>query len=143
MLKSLCLAFLLLSLGLSGCNNKECYAKNSAAAQAWLAANPASGHMRVAGTWTPGVEGFGEAKFQQKGRLVMGTIGLYSVKGHVRGKDVYLVMSQKGWAHYSVVLKKKGNTLSGFYSDALPFSTRNQSSLINAKNTLFFVWKGI
>lgn len=130
MLKFLCLASLVLSLGLVGCNNKERWAKNNAAAQAWLAANPASGHMRVAGHWTPDDEGWGEAYFQQSGRVVTGKIGLYSVQGHVKGQDVYLVMSEGGWAYYSAVLKKKGNTLVGFYSDAVPFSTKEQEAFV-------------
>ena len=143
MLKLLCLTLLTLSLGLTGCNTKERYAKNSAAAQAWLAANPASGQMRIAGNWTSGDEVWGEAKFQQSSNRISGSIGLYTVEGHVKGQDVYLLMSQNGLVHYSVVLKKKGNTLSGFYSDRVPFSTKNQISSMNLKNTLFFVWKGI
>lgn len=130
MLKFLCLTSLVLSLGLVGCNNKERWAKNNAAAQAWLAANSSSGHMRVAGNWTPDDEGWGEAKFQQNGSRITGTIGLYTVEGHVKGEDVYLVMSENGWAYYSAVLKKKGNTLVGFYSDAVPFSTRDQETFV-------------
>ena len=143
MLKFLCITLLLTSFGLTGCNTKERYAKNNAAAQAWLAANSSSGHMRVAGNWTPDDEGWGEAKFQQSGSRITGTIGLYTVEGHVKGEDVYLVMSENGWACYSAVLKKKGKNLVGFYSDAVPFSTRDQHSLMNTKNALLFVWKGI
>ena len=136
MLKFLCLTLLLLPLGLVGCNNKERWAKNNAAAQAWLAANSPSGHMSVAGNWTPDDEGWGEAKFQQSGRRITGTIGLYTVEGHVKGEDVYLVISENSWAYYSAVLKKKGNALVGFYSDAVPFSTKDQEKfeLTRSKN---------
>lgn len=130
MFKFLCATLLALSLGLVGCNTKERFAKNNAAAQAWLAANSSSGHMRVAGNWTPEDEGWGEAKFQQSGSRITGTIGLYTVEGHVKGEDVYLVMSENGWAYYSAVLKKKGNALVGFYSDAVPFSTRDQETFV-------------
>jgi hypothetical protein len=39
-------------------------------------------------------------------------------------------MSEHGWAYYSAVLKKKGNALVGFYSDAVPFSTRDQETFV-------------
>jgi len=134
MLKSLCLVLLAFSLGLAGCNTKERYARNNAAARGWLAANPASGHIRVAGKWKPDDEGWGDAQLQQTGTRITGTIGLYTVEGHVNGPDVYLVMSENGWAYYSAVLKKKGDTLSGFYSAHVPFSTRDQETMVLSRS---------
>ncbi len=130
MLKFLCITLLTLSLSLTGCNIKERYARNNAAARAWLAANPASGHIRVAGNWKPDDEGWGDARLQQSGSHIAGTIGLYTVEGHVKGEDVYLVMSEDGWAYYSAVLKKKGDTLSGFYSAHVPFNTKDQETFV-------------
>jgi hypothetical protein len=75
-------------------------------------------------------EGWGYAFFQQTGSRITGKIGIYSVEGHVSGEDVYLVMSENGWAYYSAVLKKKGDTLTGFYSSRLPFSTKNQETFV-------------
>jgi len=134
MLKLLCLTSLVLSIGLVGCNTKERYARNNAAARGWLAANPASGHIRVAGKWKPDDEGWGDAQLQQTGTRITGTIGLYTVEGHVNGPDVYLVMSENGWAYYSAVLKKKGDTLSGFYSAHVPFSTRDQETMVLSRS---------
>jgi hypothetical protein len=130
MLKFLCITLLTLSLSLTGCNIKERYARNNAAARAWLAANPASGHIRVAGNWKSDDEGWGDAWLQQSGSHIAGTIGLYTVEGHVKGEDVYLVMSEDGWAYYSAVLKKKGDTLSGFYSAHVPFNTKDQETFV-------------
>ena len=130
MLKFLGLTLLLTSLGLTGCNTKERYARNNAAARAWLAANPASGHIRVAGNWKPDDEGWGDARLLQTGSSVTGTIGLYTIEGHVKGEDIYLVMSDDGWAYYSAVLKKKGDALSGFYSAHVPFNTRDQEPFV-------------
>jgi hypothetical protein len=130
MLKFLCITLLTLSLGLTGCNTKERYARNNAAARGWLAANPASGHIRVAGKWKPDDEGWGNAQLQQTGTRITGTIGLYTIEGHVKGEDVYLVMSEAGWAYYSAVLKKKGDLLSGFYSAHVPFNTRDQETFV-------------
>jgi hypothetical protein len=130
MLKFLGISLLTLSLCLTGCNMKERYSRNNAAARAWLAANPASGHTRVAGNWRPDEEGWGDALLQQSGARITGTIGLYSIEGHVKGEDVYLVMSDDGWAYYSAVLKKKGDALSGFYSAHVPFNTRDQETLV-------------
>jgi hypothetical protein len=134
MFKFLCSTLLALSLGLVGCNTKERYARNNAAARAWLAANPASGHTRVAGDWKPDDEGWGEARFEQTGSRITGTIGLYTVEGHVKGPDVYLVMSEGGWAYYSAVLKKKGDILSGFYSAHVPFSTKDQETFVLSRS---------
>lgn len=128
--KFFCFALLVLSLGLTACNTKERYARNNAAARAWLDANPAAGRMNIAGTWTPNDEGWGDARFQQSGSKVSGTIGLYSVEGHVKGQDDYLVMSENGWAYYSAVLKKKGDSLTGFYSGKVPFDTRDQEIFV-------------
>ena len=130
MLKFLSVTLLALTVCLTGCNTKERYARNNEAARTWLAANPASGHMRVAGEWKPDDEGWGEARFEQTGSRVTGTIGLYTVEGHVKGADVYLVMSENGWAYYSAVLKKKGDILSGFYSAHVPFSTKDQETFV-------------
>lgn len=129
-MKPLCLTLLVLTLGLAACNTKDRYARNSAAARAWLAANPAAGHARVAGNWTPDEEGWGNAALKQEGSRVSGTIGLYTVEGHVSGEKLYLVMSEGGWAYYSAVLKKKGDTLVGFYSSAVPFSTKDQDDFV-------------
>jgi len=131
--KFFCSAFLLLSLVLTACNTKERYARNNEAARAWLAANPASGHTRVAGNWKPDDEGWGDAKIEQAGSRVTGTIGVYQIEGHVKGEDVFLVMSNEGWAYYSAVLKKKGDVLSGFYSAEVPFSTSDQESFVLAR----------
>ena len=136
MTKFLGMTLLMFSLGLTACNTHERYARNNAASRAWLAANPASGHTRVAGNWQPDDEGWGTASFQQSGSRVTGTIGLYTVEGHVSGDDLYLVMSDGGWAYYSAVLKKRGHALDGFYSAHVPFNTRDQEilGLIRVKN---------
>jgi hypothetical protein len=130
MTKFLGITLLMFSLGLTACNTKERYARNNAAARAWLAANPASGHTRVAGNWQPDDEGWGTARLEQAGSRVTGTIGLYTVEGHVSGDDLYLVMSEGGWAYYSALLKKRGDILKGFYSAYVPFSTSDQESFV-------------
>jgi hypothetical protein len=130
MLKFLSITLLFTCFGLTGCNTKERYARNNSAARAWLASNPASGYIRVGGNWKPEDEGWGDARLQQTGSSVTGTIGLYTIEGHVRGEDVYLVMSEAGWFYYSAVLKKKGDKLSGFYSAHVPFNTRDQEAFV-------------
>ena len=130
MMNFLGITLIVFSLGLTACNTKERHARNNAAARAWLAANPASGHTRVAGTWQPDDEGWGTARLEQSGSRVTGTIGLYSIEGHVSGQDLYLVMSEGGWAYYSALLKKKGDTLEGFYSAGLPFRTSDQEKFV-------------
>jgi hypothetical protein len=52
----------------------------------------------------------------------------------VKGPDVYLVMSEGGWAYYSAVLKKKGDILSGFYSAHVPFSTKDQETFVLSRS---------
>lgn len=127
---------LLLALGLTACNTTERYARNNQAARTWLAANPASGNSRIAGHWQPDDAGWGKAKIEQAGNRVTGTIGAYSIEGHVQGDNLYLLMSDGGWVYYSAVLKKKGDVLSGFYSAHVPFSTQDQETfvLVRVKN---------
>lgn len=84
----------------------------------------------------PDDEGWGNVALNQQGSLVSGTIGLYTVEGHVSGDNLYIVMSEGGWAYYSAVLKKKGDMLTGFYSASVPFSTKDQDNFVltRAKN---------
>ena len=98
MFKFLCATLLALSLGLVGCNTKERYARNNAAARGWLAANPASGHIRVAGDWKPDDEGWGDARLQQTGTRITGTI-TYINRTLVKHGDVDTDIS---WVHNRV-----------------------------------------
>lgn len=119
LLVSFCLAF-------TGCTAKEKHARNTAAAKSWLAVNDGAGGARVSGAWKPSDEGWGAAILEQKGSRITGAIGDYAVEGHVKERDVYLVLWQGGSAHYSAVLRKNGPNLSGFYSESVPFDTRYQ-----------------
>ncbi|NDG72779.1 MAG: hypothetical protein EBY32_16080 [Proteobacteria bacterium] len=55
---------------------------------------------------------------------------MLTLEGHVQGEDLYFVISDRGFARYSAVLRKKAQTLSGFYSAHLPFSTKDQKKLL-------------
>jgi len=121
---------LVLSLGLISCNTKERSASNHQAASAWLAANPPSGNTRVAGNWKSEDPAWGSVKLKQSGSRVTGSTGMLTLEGHVQGEDLYFVISDRGFARYSAVLRKKAQTLSGFYSAHLPFSTKDQKKLL-------------
>ena len=56
-------------------------------------------------------------------------MGTYEVDGHMSGSIAYLTLRSDGWVYYSVVAKKRGSILSGFYSASLPFSTSDQKPL--------------
>lgn len=125
-----CFLLLALSLALISCNTKERLASNHQAARAWLAANPPSGNTRVAGNWKSEDTSWGFVKLKQSGSHVTGSMGMLTLDGHVQGKDLYFVISDKNFARYSAILRKKAQTLSGFYSAHLPFSTKDQKTLL-------------
>ena len=118
-----------LALGLVGCSSKEKYARNSEAASAWLSANTGSATANIAGDWSASDAGWGAIHFQQKGSKISGAMGTYEVDGHLKGSIAYLTLRSDGWVYYSVVAKKRGSILSGFYSASLPFSTSDQQPL--------------
>ena len=121
---------LTLSLALISCNTKERVARNHQAARAWLSANPCSGNTRVAGNWKCEDPAWGSVKLKQSGSHVTGSMGMLTLEGNVQGKDLYFVISDKNVARYSAILRKRGQTLSGFYSAHLPFSTKDQKTLL-------------
>ncbi len=121
---------LTLSLALVSCNTKESVARNHQAARAWLAANPSSGNTRVAGNWKCEDPAWGFVKLKQSGSHVTGSMGMLTLEGHVQGEDLYFVILDKNFARYSAILRKKAQTLSGFYSAHLPFSTKDQKTLL-------------
>jgi hypothetical protein len=119
----------LLFAGLAGCNLKEKYARNNAAADQWLQANIGAASVSVDGAWEAWESGWGEIRFQQAGSSVTGAMGSYSARGVVRGSRVFLALSSGGYVYYTVVLKKSGDMLSGFYSSSVLFSPADQAAV--------------
>jgi len=114
----------------SGCSTAEKYAANQAAALSWLDSKAGKPSIRVDGAWEALEYGWGGAgRFVQSGNEISGALGSYTVRGVVNGSDVYLVFDSGGWSYYSAVLKRRGDTLGGFYSSSTPFSAADQGSL--------------
>jgi hypothetical protein len=115
--------------GLAGCNLKEKYARNNLAADQWLQANRGGANVNVEGAWEAWESGWGDIRFEQAGSAVNGAMGNYSVRGVVRGSRVFLALSSGGYVYYTVVLKKSGDMLSGFYSPSVPFNPADQAAV--------------
>jgi hypothetical protein len=113
---------------LPGCNTKERYAKNRAAGEAWLAEHKANAGINVAGRWHS--DDWGGAEFVQRGRNVTGTLGEFQVQGVVSGSKAYLTISERGWIYYTAILERSGTSLTGFYSYSVPFTFRDQRSIV-------------
>lgn len=118
-----------LVLGLAGCNLKEKYARNNAAADSWLAANRGAAGTNITGAWEAHDSGWGSIRFEQSGSRITGAMGNYSVRGVVSGSRVFLTLHSDGWVYYTATLRKSGTLLTGFYSSSVPFIADDQSAL--------------
>ena len=56
-------------------------------------------------------------------------MGNYSARGFVQGSRVFLALSSGGFVSYTVILKKSGDMLSGFYSSSVPFDPADQAAV--------------
>jgi hypothetical protein len=115
--------------GLAGCNLKEKYARNNFAADQWLQANRGAATVNVQGAWEAMESGWGSIRFEQAGSTVHGAMGNYAARGIMRGSQVFLALSSGGFVHYTAVLKKGRDTLSGFYSSSVPFNPGDQAAV--------------
>jgi hypothetical protein len=134
-MKSLTLLFLcVLAVGLAGCNSKGKNALNNEAAAAWLCANAGSADSSIQGAWSGTDARWGAVHFQQIESKIRGTMGRHQVDGHMKGSVAYLTLRSDGRVHYTIVAKKRGSILSGFYSKSAPFSSLDQQSLELKRN---------
>jgi hypothetical protein len=117
------------ALALTGCNLKEKYARNNAAATEWLEANAGKSSVKISGAWEASDPGWGAILLEQTGNKVTGSIGSYTVDGHVKGDTAYLALKSDGWVYYTVVAKMSSGKLLGFYSPSVPFSSEDQSAI--------------
>ncbi len=125
-MKHLC--FLIAVLALAGCNLKEKYAKNNAAADGWTNQRTAPAQINVTGNWKS--DAWGKAEFTQKGREVTGKLGDYKIRGVVSGYRVYLLAHEDGWVYYTIVLKRQtSNALEGSYSSSVPYLATDEKDI--------------
>ena len=123
------LSLIVVIAGLASCSTKEKYARNNLAADQWLQANRGTANVSVSGAWEAWESGWGDIRFEQAGSTVNGAMGNYSARGVVRGSRVFLALSSGGYVHYTVVLAKSAEMLSGFYSPSVPFSQGDQAAV--------------
>jgi hypothetical protein len=123
------LALVMIAVGLAGCNLKEKYARNNLAADRWLQANTGAPNISIAGAWEAAESGWGDIRFEQAGSSVNGAMGNYSARGVVRGSQVFLALTSRGYVYYTVSLRKNGDMLTGFYSSSVPFNSADQSTV--------------
>lgn len=100
---------ILLILSLMSCRTS---AVNTPNYEAWLGAQNLPSQMDVSGRWDSGdllSGGWGNANLVQQGRNVFGTLGLYSVKGVVSRKTLFLELIAKGYVYYTAKLEMKND----------------------------------
>lgn len=127
-MKHLLIPIALVALTLTSCN-KEKYAANNAAGEAWLNARRGTASASVSGAWESVSDNWGSIRFIQNGSSISGAIGSYSVKGVMNGNRAYLLLTSNGWIYYTAILSRSGNALVGFYSPSVPFSTSDQAAM--------------
>ena len=134
-MKSLALQFLcVLAVGLAGCNSGKKNAFINEAAVAWLSANAGPADTSIQGAWSGSDEKWGAIHFQQTESKISGSMRRHQVDGHMKGSVAYLTLRSDGRVHYTVVAKKRGSILSGFYSKSVPFSSLDQQPLELKRN---------
>ncbi len=114
---------------LGACSTAEKYAANQSATESWLTSKKGSSETRISGAWESLDSGWGTGRFAQSGGKITGALGNYTVKGVLNGSTAYLAFESGGWTYYTAMLKKRGDTLGGFYSSSVPFSSSDQSAL--------------
>lgn len=119
------LPLLLVALLGGGCNLAEKYAKNNAAASAWLAANSkAPARTNFEGTYYS--PDWGVATLNQKSGKVTGAISYHNVRGIVSGKLAYLTLIDDQWVEYTMILGWRNHEeLQGAFSPAIPFCKKS------------------
>jgi len=129
---------ILLILSLMSCRTS---AVNTPNYEAWLGAQNLPSQMDVSGKWDSGdflSGGWGNANLLQQGRNVFGTLGLYSVKGVVSQKTLFLELISKGYVYYTAKLEMKNDgSLTGIaIKDAIvesPETAKGEIYIINMK----------
>ena len=118
---------------LSGCGtlkdfNEERYLRNTENGRAWLSDQILPAEINVSGTWdTPD---WGSVSLFQTGRDVRGKLGDFPVEGVVSGSKVYLLASEQGWNHYSLILEMPGpDVLLGYYSQSVPYQSARRRDI--------------
>lgn len=114
---------------LGACSTAEKYAANQSATESWLGSKKGSPTTRIDGAWESLDSGWGSGRFVQSGNKITGALGDYTVQGVLSGSTAYLAFVSEGWTYYTASLKKRGDTLGGFYSSSVPFSSSDQSAL--------------
>jgi hypothetical protein len=118
----------LIALALPSCKTAEKYAHNNAATTQWLSASAGKALIDVTGYWRS--DDWGTSYFTQKGNRVTGHLGKYPVTGVIRGHTLYLAATEEGWTYYTIAVSRvQRGALEGYYSDSVPFSTKNQSPI--------------
>jgi hypothetical protein len=118
---------------LAGCEtvgqfNKERYSRNNALGEAWLSDQMFPPEISVAGNWKS--PAWGKAFLAQTDNKVRGYLGDYPVEGVVSGKKAYLLVSQGGWFHYSIVLEMPApQVLIGYYSRSVPYEMNKRADI--------------
>jgi hypothetical protein len=120
-------------VSLTGCEtvsrlSEERYSNNVAMGHAWISDQILPAEINVAGSWKS--REWGEVFLSQTGRAVKGHVGDYPVDGVVSGQKVYLLASQGGWYHYSLVLEMLSpNLLIGYYSRSVPYQSSKRRDI--------------
>ena len=118
---------------LTGCQtlgnlSEERYSRNIEFGHAWISDQILPAEINVAGSWKSSE--WGGVFLSQTDRTVKGHIGDYQVDGVVSGPKAYLLASQGGWYHYSVVLEMPSpNLLLGYYSRSIPYQSSKRRDI--------------
>jgi hypothetical protein len=132
-LKGGLLVVVAVAASLTGCQtyrhlSEESRARNIEFGHAWISDQILPAGINVAGSWKS--RDWGDGFLSQMDRAVKGNVGEYQVDGAVSGRKAYLLASQGGRYHYSIVLEMPSpNLLIGYYSPSIPYKSGNRRDI--------------
>ncbi len=93
----------------------------------WLDAQKGTPTINVSGGWDAGSVfggGWGGASMYQSGNEIVGTIGLYNIRGVVNGDNIYLAFTSGAKVYYTALLKpSRDGVLEGVVAEAAIVNT--------------------
>ncbi|MGH8048653.1 MAG: hypothetical protein ACREKL_15545 [Chthoniobacterales bacterium] len=122
-------------IALPACNIAEKYANNNKAATQWLDTNAGSATIDVTGRWH--ADNWGGGTLTQKGNKITGTLGDYVANGVVKGRTVYLTLSNDGWVYYTIMARPDSSgALQGYSSESVPYSQVDEKTFSMVRSSL-------
>jgi len=113
------ISIIFLSAGINCQSSQKKNAILMKSAKNWANQKRGNPSVNIDGNWVDtAFASWGSPKFLQNGNEVIGTMGMYNVKGVIDDKKIYLIAVSSGYLYYTIILESiNKNSLRGKYID--------------------------